>query len=152
MKRMWLILMTLTLALGLAAGCTDAAEPTPSPSPAATPGVSPNTASPGADVSPVPSDGSASMTIPNFLAGTVVALEELPEQIRAAIDREYPDGKVQSVTHAEYKGSQVYSVTLTDKEGANQAFYIAPDGAIYSAAEADPSASPAASPAASPKA
>jgi len=172
MKRMWLILMALTLVLGIAAGCACTAEPTPTPTPMATPAQSPSPV-PDSTMQPSPTDnmGDSTMTIPNFLVGTVVALEELPEKIRAAIDREYPEASVQSVTHAEHEGNQAYSITLTDKDGKNQSFYIAPDGSLIPemtpggetgtdpAASPDPSASPkpnagdtpAVSPSASPK-
>lgn len=167
MKRMWLILMALTLVLGIAAGCACTAEPTPTPTPMATPpqGATP---APKPTLQPGPTDdmGDTTMTIPNFLAGTVVALEELPEKIRAAIDREYPEASVQSVTHAEHEGDQAYSITLTDKDGKNHSFYIAPDGSLIPeitpggetgtdpAASPDPDANdtPAASPTASPSA
>lgn len=162
MKRMWLILMALTLVLGLAAGCACTAEPTPTPTPMVTPGASPDTTTPGTNASPAPTNGGTmgneTMTIPNFLVGTVVAMEELPEKIRAAIDREYPNASVQSVTHAEHEGNQAYSVTLTDKEGNNQSFYLAADGTLLPAVSpggetgTDPAASPNVNPSASPKA
>ena len=161
MKRMWLILMALTLTLGLVAGCSCTTEPTPTPTPMATPGTSPS-AVPDVTNAPNSTDngtlGDAAMTIPNFLVGTVVALEELPETIRAAIDREYPEANIQSITHAEYEGNQAYSVTLMDREGTNRSFYVGPNGSILSnmvggpETGTDPAVSPAGSPEQSPEA
>ena len=165
MKRMWLILTVLTV-LGLAAGCACAVEPTPTPTPvpSASPNTTPDTVTPNTTPDMTPNGGmeGESATIPNFLAGTVMALEDLPEKIRGALDREFPEAKVQSVTHAEHEKNQVYSIILTDKEGKEHTLYIAPNGNIIPevkpgvetgsdpAVTPDASASPA--PAASPSA
>ncbi|MEL7609935.1 MAG: PepSY domain-containing protein [Bacillota bacterium] len=125
MKRVWSVLVVLVMILSVLGACSCTPQAGPSPSPVMTPQItSPGAASPG-----VGTPGMNGATIPNFLVGTVVPIEDVPA-VKKAIDEKYPGATIQSVTHAEYQGKQVYSVTLIDKDSKNVQVYVDPAGTI----------------------
>ena len=107
---MALLLIAATM---MGCGMMGNVKPTPSPSikPSANPTVNP-TASPLATKSPVGTDGGGTGAlgeIPNFMEGTVVDAEDVPEIVKA-IEAKYAGASIQSITHETYLENQVYQV------------------------------------------
>lgn len=123
MKRVWSTLVVLAMIISVLGACSCTPQAGPSPSPVMTPQITSPGVSPGASTSP---NGAM---IPNFLVGTIVPIEDVPT-VKAAIDEKYPQATIESVTHAEYQGKQVYSVTLIDKDSKNVQVYVEPSGTI----------------------
>ena len=153
MKRIWSILVVLVIIISVLGMCSCTPKAGPSPSPVMTPKAttSPSIASPGLGTPGMGTPGVNTATIPNFLVGTVVPIADVPT-VKQAIDKKYPQCTIQSVTHAEYQGKQVYSVTLIDKNSKNVQVYVEPNGTIIeSTGSPKPSAGTSASPKTSPK-
>ena len=149
------IMAALTAAM-LLSGCTSSSEPDPTPAPQTTvsPITSPdmNGSSTNGDVSGSngadsngsvngsqnnggtgsgSSNGTVGQAIENFVEGMTVELATLPEDIRNAIKKEYPDVTVKTVTYTTYENQQMYKVTTESGEDkATEEFYVTADGKI----------------------
>lgn len=172
-KRMTMaIIAALLLSTMLLSGCSNKpAEPTPTPDTTVAPITSPDmsgngdvSGSNGADSNGVvngsdannngtgsgANNGTVGEAIENFVEGMTVELATLPEEIRDAVKKEYPEATIKTVTYATYENRQVYKVTTESGEDkTTEEFYITADGEIIPAKEAangttspDPSASP----------
>lgn len=156
MKKIILAVSTALLLLGLCS-CGTGDEVTPSDS-ADMRTIAPtlsgtNTLAPTASDSPAPiqsffedvGDG-----IKNFAEGTVEAIEDLPEIVKAVTDK-YNGSEVTGITHAMHMNKQVYEVKYTDKDGNTKTAYVSPDGkTVTEAAEPNNSPDASASPSTSP--
>ena len=142
MKKSLLILLVISM---LVAACAcQAGNVVPTPTPLVT--LKPTATLP--LTSPTSPGGTNVLEgIVGFKEGTVVVIEEIPVQVKNAIDAQYPDAQIKSVTHALYQSQQVYKVELTEKDATTtQTVYVSAQGVIL------PAGSPAlSSPAVSPK-
>lgn len=108
---------------------------TPGTNPAASPQTSPTSGLSGI--------GDA---IEDFVEGTIVDIESVPEVVRAIEDK-YEGADVKSITHATHLNEQVYEVKYTDKNGTTHTAYVSPDGkTVTEATEPEASPSPSVSP------
>ncbi|HHT86084.1 MAG TPA: hypothetical protein GXZ61_00230 [Clostridiales bacterium] len=127
------MLLFVAVVIALFFGC-EPMSPTPSPtggangSPGLTAGMSP-------DLSPdmTPGEGGESPAptgdeIPNFMEGTVVDPDTVPEIVNA-VKAQYPNAQIQSVTHALHLNQQVYEVTFLDGANTNTVF-VTPSGQL----------------------
>ena len=135
MKKFIPFMMALLLIAATMMGCgmMGNVKPTPSPSikPSANPTVNP-TASPLATKSPVGTDGGGTGAlgeIPNFMEGSVVDAEDVPEIVKA-IEAKYAGASIQSITHETYLENQVYHIVLNGAADGTTQVYVQPDGTI----------------------
>jgi hypothetical protein len=70
------------------------------------------------------------------MSGKVVDPSEIPE-IAAALDREFPDHTIQSVTEELFDGSEVYRITLQGDGELARTVYVFADGSILIPTEGD---------------
>ena len=84
--------------------------------------------------------------IEDFVEGTIVDIESVPEVVRAGEDK-YEGADVKSITHATHLNEQVYEVKYTDKNGTTHTVYVSPDGkTVTEATDTEASPSPSVSP------
>ena len=144
MKKSLLILLVISM---LAAACAcQAGNVVPTPTPLVT--LKPTATLPPAPLTSPTSPGGTSVLegIVGFKEGTVVVIEEISVQVKNAIDAQYPDAQLKSVTHALYQSQQVYKVELTEKDATTtQTVYVSAQGVILPAGSSALS-SPAVSP------
>ncbi len=109
------------------------------PTPSANPGTTPQT-------SPTSGLSGIGDAIKDFVEGTIVDIESVPDVVKAIEDK-YDGADVKSITHATHLNEQVYEVKYTDKSGATHTAYVSPDGkTVTEATEPEASTSPSASP------
>lgn len=70
--------------------------------------------------------------IEDFSEGRVVDPEDVPEIVEA-LEREYPNCEIQSITHALHLDQQVYEVIFRNEDGQTMTVYVSPDGNITEA-------------------
>lgn len=93
-------------------------------------------------------NGTVGGAIENFVEGMAVELATLPEDIRNAVKKEYPEATIKTVTYATYENQQMYKVTTESGEDkTTEEFYVTADGKIVPVKDgangtANPSASP----------
>ena len=108
-----------------------------------TPGTNPMTSPQTSPTSGLSGIGDA---IEDFVEGTIVDIESVPEVVRAIEDK-YEGADVKSITHATHLNEQVYEVKYTDKNGTTHTAYVSPDGkTVTEATEPEASPSPSVSP------
>ena len=134
--------MLLLAAVLMAAGCANTKEPqaTPMPAVTSTPKAEQPVESATPDVQQPPMTGGV---IQNFVEGAVVEIAQLPQEITAAIKKEYADATVKSASYATYENEQMYKVVIQRAEDdATEDVYVTSDGRIIPAKATAASPSP----------
>lgn len=132
MFRKLLVVFVSAVLLLTAVGCACMNTTTPTPSPTAT--LIPTTVpSPAVTDMPTlsasPGIGSEMMQgIENFMEGTEVKEDEIPEVI-SAVKKQHEGAKIVSIKHAMQQNMQVYAVEI-EVNGKTQTVYAKPDGTL----------------------
>lgn len=140
-KKLLLVFVSAVLLLSaVGCACMNTAAPTPSVSPTATlmPTSAPSPTAPAVlsaspDLSASPGIGDEIMEgIENFVEGTEVKEEEVPEVVKA-IEKEYSGAKIVSIKQTMQQNRQVYAVEI-EQSGKTKTIYVKPDGTVLNGA------------------